>query len=88
MSLTRENLFELLKANIMALSEKAEALATNPQLQKAWKKESDLISEQMSKLPADDLKWVNDNYKEWAEENLSPARNHLLNKDLGKEKPE
>jgi hypothetical protein len=40
MSLTKENLLSLLKSNVLALRDKAEELATNPQFKKAWKQEA------------------------------------------------
>ncbi len=70
MNLSKENLLELLKSNILGLRDRSEEFATNPEFKKAWQKELNLINEEAPKLSAEDLKWLNDNYMAWSKENL------------------
>jgi hypothetical protein len=86
MSLTKENLLSLLKSNVLALRDKAEELATNPQFKKAWKQEVSLINESVAKLSPEDSKWVNDEYAKWTETELLESTNNLLDNHLRKKK--
>jgi len=83
MSLTKENLLSLMKSNVIALRDKSEELATNEQFHQAWLKESQLIIKDVRLLSPEDLKWMNDEYSQWAEAELGNVL-EIIQKDMKK----
>jgi len=85
MGLTKENLLELLKSNILGLKNKSEELISNSKFKEAWQKEHNLIDKEISNLSAEDLKWLNDNYIIWSKENILKDINLLIKDNMPNE---
>jgi len=78
MSLSKENLLNLITSSIITLRDKKEELLTNPKLKEVWRKESKTIHEETAKLSPEDLYWLNQEYQKWSEKNMTKEVNSFI----------